>query len=66
MALLLLIMVGLGKKEINNFLVGQEKEPKLPPMVLPALLKLLNMANMHPVKVLVFLPCSFHNELLSF
>ncbi|XP_060582578.1 ankyrin repeat and MYND domain-containing protein 2-like [Ruditapes philippinarum] len=30
---------------------GQEKEPKLPPMVLPALLKLLNMSNMHPVKV---------------
>ncbi|XP_053408238.1 ankyrin repeat and MYND domain-containing protein 2-like [Mercenaria mercenaria] len=30
---------------------GQEKEPKLPERVLPSLLELLNMSNMHPVKI---------------
>ena len=32
-------------------LSGLEKEPKLPYTVVPAMLKLLNMSNMHPVKV---------------
>jgi len=33
------------------FIQGQEKEPKLPPLLAPSLLFLLNSSNMHPVKV---------------
>ncbi|XP_052806837.1 ankyrin repeat and MYND domain-containing protein 2-like [Mya arenaria] len=41
------------KSDLEYYTVprGQEKEPKLPPVLVPSLLHLLNTANMHPVKI---------------
>ncbi|XP_052253570.1 ankyrin repeat and MYND domain-containing protein 2-like isoform X2 [Dreissena polymorpha] len=41
------------KSDLEYYTVprGQETEPKLPMLLVPALLKLLNMSSMHPVKI---------------
>lgn len=46
-----------AKEELEYYtkIQGLEKEPKLPYVLVPGLLKLLNTANMHPVKVSLLL-----------
>ncbi|XP_053409317.1 uncharacterized protein LOC123561321 isoform X2 [Mercenaria mercenaria] len=54
-----------NKQDLEYYTVprGQEMEPKLPQLVLPALLELLNMSNMHPVKISLNL--KEHPELMN-
>lgn len=35
----------------NNFFSGVDKEPRLPHELAPALVKMINFANLHPIKV---------------